>query len=490
MRCARSRSSATALGIATLGAAAQQPGEIGWPRQLKTDSAKIIIYQPEPESLKGINLTARSAVSVTRKGSTTPVFGVVWFSARAQTDKDSRTVHIDQVVVANVRFTGITPEKEKSFRAIVGPLIESWRFEIAFDRFSSSLELAAVEERSADSLNTTPPVILTSNVPAALLLYAGEPILQRCRTHRFKRAVNTPMMVVWDSAAAAFYLNGGPLWYGAKSALGPWEKITAPPAPVKALVPDSLQRDSAPPGAPPKIVVATKPTELIVFEGAPSWSPMTGTDLLYVKNTDRVVFKDLGTQLTYVLLSGRWFSAKTFDGPWKFVNPDSLPKSFAKIPPASAKVGGAGLGAGHAAGEGRGHGRADPADRGDRPRDGEGDGRVRWRAEILSRDRHRHPVRDQYRVAGAEDRLDVLRVRQGGVVPVGRAAGSVDSGRLRAAGGAIDPAELAGLQREVSSRCTTRRRPWYTSDIRRATRGCIRTMAPSCTALDSTIRRM
>jgi hypothetical protein len=315
--------------------AAAQSGEIGWPREIDTDSAKIVIYQPQPESVKGINLSARSAVAVTRTGKTTPIFGVVWFSARTQTDRDNRTVLIDQVAVANVRFTGITEAQEKTFRTLVDPQIAKWQFTIALDRFSASLEDAAAERRSADSLDTTPPAIVTSNVPAALLLYAGDPIMQGMAGTPFKRAVNTPMMVVWDSAAGTFYLNGGPLWYSAKNALGPWAKITAPPAPVKALVPDSLQRDSAPPGAPPKILVATKPTELIVFDGAPNWAPLTGTELLYVKNTDREVLKDLGTQLTYVLLSGRWFSSKTFDGPWAFVHPDSLPKSFAKIPPAS-----------------------------------------------------------------------------------------------------------------------------------------------------------
>ena len=37
----------------------------------------------------------------------------------------------------------------------------------------------------------------------------------------------------------------------------------------------------------------------------------------------------------YVLLSGRWFRAKTTTGPWTFVPADELPKGFADIPPAS-----------------------------------------------------------------------------------------------------------------------------------------------------------
>ena len=142
------------------------------------------------------------------------------------------------------------------------------------------------------------------------------------------------MMVALDPSTLTYYLNGGPLWYSAKDPLGPWTDIANPPAAVSALVPDSLQRDSAPPGAKPKIVVATSPTELIVTTGDPVWTPITGTDLLYVSNTDASVFKYLTDQKTYVLVSGRWFRATSFDGPWGFVRPDSLPAAFAKIPPA------------------------------------------------------------------------------------------------------------------------------------------------------------
>ncbi len=216
---------ALGLAAAVAPAASAQTYDIGWPRELDTDSAKIIIYQPQPESLNGISLSARSAVAVIKKGETTPIFGVVWFSSRAQTDRDSRTVLIDQVVVANVRFPGITTEKQAQFRTLVNPLVGSWTFTIALDRFQASLADAAAQQRSADSLNTTPPVILFSNVPAALLLYAGDPILQGMRGTQFQRVVNTPMMVVRDTITNTFFLNGGPLWYSASAALGPWTNI-------------------------------------------------------------------------------------------------------------------------------------------------------------------------------------------------------------------------------------------------------------------------
>ena len=45
--------------------------------------------------------------------------------------------------------------------------------------------------------------------------------------------------------------------------------------------------------------------------------------------------RELSTGNMYVLLSGRWFRAKSERGPWTFVQADELPQSFSEIPPAS-----------------------------------------------------------------------------------------------------------------------------------------------------------
>ena len=96
--------------------------------------------------------------------------------------------------------------------------------------------------------------------------------------------------------------------------------------------PDS---DEPPPASPPKIVVATEPTELILTQGKPEWTSLTGGELLYVKNTETPWLRELSTNNMYVLLSGRWFRSKSESGPWNFVSADELPASFKDIPPAS-----------------------------------------------------------------------------------------------------------------------------------------------------------
>jgi hypothetical protein len=316
--------------------AGAQYAQASWPQEIDTDSATVVIYEPQPISLTGIVLTARAAFSVTKKSGGDPVFGVMWLTSRAQTDRDSRMMAIDQIKITDVRFPGVADSAQQQFKRAIEPKIEGTQFSVSMDGLDASLTSAAAEQRSADSLNTTPPKIIFSTTPAVLLLYSGNPVTMPLPNSSLKSVVNTPMMVALDPATSTYYLNGGPLWYSAKAALGPWASITKPPPAVGALVPDSVQRDSAPPGGPPKIIVATSPTELIVTRGEPVWTPVTGSDVLYVSNTDASVFKDLKDQKTYVLLSGRWFRAGSSAGPWTFVRPDSLPADFAKIPPASA----------------------------------------------------------------------------------------------------------------------------------------------------------
>ena len=48
---------------------------------------------------------------------------------------------------------------------------------------------------------------------------------------------------------------------------------------------------------------------------------MTGTKLLWVSNTESDVFRLEKTGPVYYLVSGRWFSAPDFTGPWTFATP-------------------------------------------------------------------------------------------------------------------------------------------------------------------------
>lgn len=86
-------------------------------------------------------------------------------------------------------------------------------------------------------------------------------------------------------------------------------------------------------------MIATEPTEILQSEGKADYKTVEGTSLLYVSNSSSEIFKDIGSQKTFVLIAGRWYSASSLKGPWTFIDADKLPVDFAKIPEGSDKDG-------------------------------------------------------------------------------------------------------------------------------------------------------
>ncbi len=92
------------------------------------------------------------------------------------------------------------------------------------------------------------------------------------------------------------------------------------------------------PIAIPEIIVSTVPAELIQSNGEADFSPIKGTGLLYMTNTNNDVFMNIADQQYYVLLSGRWYKSASLKGPWTYTPSNKLPDDFAKIPDDSEKA--------------------------------------------------------------------------------------------------------------------------------------------------------
>ncbi len=69
-----------------------------------------------------------------------------------------------------------------------------------------------------------------------------------------------------------------------------------------------------------------------MLTGEPQLEPITGTQLLWVKNTAAPLLLDTGSDHYFAVISGRWFRAPTLNGPWGFAPPDQLPGDIALIP--------------------------------------------------------------------------------------------------------------------------------------------------------------
>ncbi len=313
-----------------------------WPRIIENPQAKITLYQPQPESFAGDKLSARSAVSVTPP-SKEPIFGAVWVDARVATDRAARTVSLVDAKVTNVKFPqSIDAESLMKFKILLETEIVKWDLQISLDDLLATLELNASEKNIDDNLKMEAPEIIFSAQPAILVLVDGEPKLQKIEGGSAERVMNTPYYMI-KNTDSNYYLNTNEKWYSAGSVMGDWKINNSPPKEVKkqydkyAKNVPAFTVDSAQVQKDARVILRTAPAELIVTKGDATFTPIQGTQLLYVKNTGSHVFMNIKTQAYFVLLSGRWYSSNSLKGPWDYIASDKLPEDFAKIPEGSEK---------------------------------------------------------------------------------------------------------------------------------------------------------
>src|SRR5512139_3924018 len=279
-----------------------------WPREMQTEKGLLTIYQPQPEKFENNVLTGRAAASLVPKGKTAPVFGVFWFTAKVDTDRDAGTAMLRDIVVTNARWPESEKAKEEELSIFLTSLMPKTGVPISLERLRASLSTAELEKKSVEGLKHDPPKIVVVQETAVLLAYDGEPRLMAIPNTEMERVANTAFAVIKDKKTGTFYLTGGKLWYTAKDAMGPWTSIPQPPPEIAKMVPPDTTGTPAP-AKPPKVVVATEPTELISTDGPPSWQTLDKGELMYVKNTESKVIREVKTGNVFLLISGRWYTS-------------------------------------------------------------------------------------------------------------------------------------------------------------------------------------
>jgi hypothetical protein len=320
----------------------------GWPRSVTDGKTQIIVYQPQPDSLDGPTLQSRVAVSVKRPQDKDPVFGALWVSATLSTDRDREIAEVTSVKVLRTRFTGIPDSDVQELVTFLERTVPRWDLSLSLSRLRAALQ--PVESAADDpGFRNDPPHIIVEKRPALLLLLDGPPRLQNTDKKDLQMVANTALPVIYDTRTKDYWMFGSAVWFTTRDLLqGEWKASDKVPSAIKDLVKDDQSLSAslvngqkaatADQLRTAHIVVATEPTELLVVHGAPNYAPLVGGDLLCVSNSDSDIFLETATQRHYVLISGRWYSAPSLDGQWVFVAPDTLPKSFSRIPETSPKA--------------------------------------------------------------------------------------------------------------------------------------------------------
>jgi len=319
------------------------PQDNGWPRQIANADATLVYYQPQIDSWKDYkNLAGRAAFSITPKSGKGTV-GVVSFQALTDVNKDNRTVYLHDIQYSSVRFPSLNAQDASKMEQIYRTIAPHDTVPLALDRLMADLDRTK-EPASAVAVKNDPPTIFYSAGPAILLNVQGDPVLTDIPKTHLQFIVNTTWDLFFDKSQKQYYLLANNIWLTATDLKGPWNLVKTLPKDMAKLPAgenwDAVKKLIPPPpqgGPAPKVFYSSTPSEMILFKGAPVYSRIPGTQLLYVTNTDNDIFLNDVTHKYYVLLSGRWFSADGYNGPWSYAS-DSLPADFSKIPEGSAKA--------------------------------------------------------------------------------------------------------------------------------------------------------
>jgi len=81
---------------------------------------------------------------------------------------------------------------------------------------------------------------------------------------------------------------------------------------------------------PPPVFFSQTPAVLVNIDGTPIWSPIGGTDLRFVVNTNWDLFEYPESHSYYLRNDKMWLTAASLDGPWREAT--TMPASFRSLP--------------------------------------------------------------------------------------------------------------------------------------------------------------
>ncbi len=200
------------------------------------------------------------------------------------------------------------------------------------------------------SLANGVPAIYTSQVPAELIVFKGQPDFVPIVGTGLLWASNTTSDVLVNTADSSYYALLAGRWFKAPGMSGPWTFVAsnALPADFARIPPQSragavLPTVAGTPQAQSAVIENSIPQTATVprrngptftpsFDGAPQYQPIAGTTLSYVANSSEPIIQ-VAPNAYYAVVAGVWFTAAQITGPWGIAT--SVPAAIYAIPPSS-----------------------------------------------------------------------------------------------------------------------------------------------------------
>lgn len=324
-----------------------------WPKSINTtNGTEIKLYKPQILNYTGSTIQSRFVIAVMSNDQNDPVFGTIWTTAAVTTDSAKRLASINSVHVDYIIVRGDTSREDIRFWSAA---IE-YHMARVIRSYPLDTVMASLAEQQQDMAYTdmdtvkNAPVIIFRTRPTALVLIDGAPQLLKNEAWGVDAVTNSPFVIVQDKDRG-FYLYGGGHWYVAPDATGPYaytnDEVSRRLRKIargfkKAARKDGLGEQTDDMGLAPvyDIVVSTVPAVLVQSSGDPQPEPIVGTSLVYVNNSEDIIFFDTATHVYYVETGGKWYQSNRLQDSsgWRQVQAPQFPADFAKIPAQSPKA--------------------------------------------------------------------------------------------------------------------------------------------------------
>jgi hypothetical protein len=313
----------------------------GWPRGYSTPSGgHVLMYQPQVAGWTGqTHLVAYSAVAFTPSGADKAEMGTIRIEADTSVAMEERLVRFTNFQITEASFPTLDKDKTREVATEIDKAMPDDERVIGLDRVLAAIDRSRIVPKNVEGVKADPPKIFFSKTPAVLVNLDGKAIWSPIKDNELKYAVNTNWDLFQHEASSGYYLRVESSWLRATDLGGPWAPAAALPESFSKLPDDDNWKDvkAALPGETldaakaPTVFVSEGPAEIILLEGEPKYAPVPSAgNLLWVSNTESDVFRMGVSGPVYYLVSGRWFTAPDFSGPWTFATP-SLPDGFKKI---------------------------------------------------------------------------------------------------------------------------------------------------------------
>ena len=243
-----------------------QAGDDAWPKELQLGEHKLVIYQPQPESLTGSTLKALAAISVESNDREKPTFGAIWFEAHLNVDKSQNSAQLNSFTLDKLRFPDEKENRANTLEQLIKKSMPNWSLDISYQKLLSSLEVQDMQKKQSANIKTDAPKIIVTEVPSVLISIEGEPRLKPIEKSKLFRVINTPYTLIMDSSTSKYYLNADQnVWYSSLDVKSGYKVDKSVPSEVKKHQSKASEENEKSDniehkvGVAPEIIVVTKP---------------------------------------------------------------------------------------------------------------------------------------------------------------------------------------------------------------------------------------